>query len=282
MNHEKQHQQLQACIDKNLSIAESAARFFSEDLISLLHSADTVIGNLETLADDSLKMSSFPCFNTHSRFLDILQYIGFDDLIVTNNHSKDFTYEAWMKTCENISKAGMKPHGFDKMSIRSLKNIDDIFLNTGSDRFNKDFDGRLPETSFLPRDKEDFKRFVNDLSKSLNKYINYYHAGKEYSSDLSEDQTEILNFMKVHDLSNHLATFFVHSHVPGTNFQRTKYSMLFENGLGNFCSFQDNLNKQVGKVLEYTYNKVDKTLSYNNIYTIETIEKANVIQTVII
>jgi hypothetical protein len=88
--------------------------------------------------------------------------------------------------------------------------------------------------------------------------------------------------MKVHDLSNHLATFFVHSHVPGTDFQRTKYSMLFENGLGNFCSFQDNLNKQVGKVLEYTYNKVDKTLSYNNIYTIETIEKANVIQTVII
>jgi hypothetical protein len=58
--------------------------------------------------------------------------------------------------------------------------------------------------------------------------------------------------------------------------------MLFENGLGNFCSFQDNLDKQVGKVLEYTYNKVDKTLSYNNIYTIETIEKANVIQTVII
>jgi predicted glycosyltransferase len=67
MNHEKQHQQLQACIDNNLSIAESAARFFSEDLISLLHSADTVIGNLETLADDSLKMSSFT--SLHPRFI---------------------------------------------------------------------------------------------------------------------------------------------------------------------------------------------------------------------
>jgi hypothetical protein len=56
----------------------------------------------------------------------------------------------------------------------------------------------------------------------------------------------------------------------------------FENGLGNFCSMQKNLDRQLGAIIEYEYNLFTKELIFVHQHIVETIQTENEIKTILL
>lgn len=282
MQHDKQLAYFAKLISEKHSIEVIANKLFSEELIEYLKSTDVVIGNLETLIDYDEKLHGYPFFNASSKFLDVLRFIGFTDLIVTNNHSKDLSYRSWLNTICAIYGSGMQPHGFEKYNLRTLKNCSTILVNAASHRFNKEFDDEndVPILQdYRPISVEEMM-FSFNLSKQLEDdkslcRLNYIHAGKEYSTKYSTDQIEILKFIESNQTKQDIATIFSHSHVIGEDFERSNDKMKIESGLGNFCSMQKDLDLQRGSILEYSYNELNRSLIFEKIQTVETYEYDN-------
>jgi hypothetical protein len=234
MMHDLQHEYFhKLCQQTDFNIESLSTSLFDDKLMNLLRSTDCVLGNLETIIDDSIPYQGYPNFNASTLFLNVLQHIGFTDLIVTNNHSKDHTYQAWLETVQNVISVGIQPHGHKVLQFDDFKNLPELSIIAGSDRFNKDFDdlsnAELINYASQPAKMTHRNSFfkLNVLSKPA--YIVYSHAGKEYSKSLSIDQFEILQQIN-ESVDKPKAVIFTHSHVIGADFQRTKYSTLIENG----------------------------------------------------
>jgi hypothetical protein len=278
MQHEPQHEFIQTL--KGSTIEDMSVKLFSAELIDLLQSADVVLGNLETLVANARPRSGYPFFNTHEDFLWVLKHIGFTDLIVTNNHSKDITYNAWKSTVANCLSSGFTVHGFRFDQVSSLTGIDDLMVIAGADKFNKEFDaGRVDNfyKEFQPVTKHRFYETIKQFSNikeqigNVSNYLTYLHIGEEYNTSMSNEQITAKNIIDQIVTEECLATFFVHSHVIGDENQQADDAMKFVNGLGNFCSMQESLDRQIGRILMYDYNVIDKTLKYVGYQDVETI-----------
>ena len=283
MMHDAQHENLLKLKESSDMIHDYANSMFSKDLQELLHSADAAIGNLETLIDHKKPESGFPCFNASIDFLKILSYIGFTDLVVTNNHSKDLTYDSWLTTVQNVEGMGIKTHGATDL-LRSLKHIDNLCIRAGSERFNKDFDDEATEKTsslkYLPIDKSTFINSIKWQTHLFNtnaydplvqsEIINYFHCGKEYFHDMGIDQLEMYGIIQQYKSPKDIATIFTHSHVVGTKNVRNDELMKFENSLGNFCSMQKSLDRQLGTIIEYAFDEFTRKLKFVKEYVVET------------
>lgn len=248
-------------------------KLFDQSIIDLFQSSEVVLGNLETVINDNLTYQGYPKFNSPYLFLQILKELGFTDLVVTNNHSKDHTYATWLKTVEEIEALNIRTHGSDPFHVKSLKNLLDIKVYAGSDRFNKSFDEITDEQvlskQYQPVNKQQFIKLLESFEAKVDKKLIYFHSGKEYFSKISSDQAEILT----HIYKNYfnLAIILSHSHVLGTEFQRTKFGPKLENGLGNFSSMQESLDRQIGTIVEYSYNKWTDEFLFVKHHLIETV-----------
>lgn len=282
MQHDKQHEYLSKISSDN--VENVASKLFDKDLIDLLQSAESVIGNLETLIDDSKPLTGYPCFNSNSNFLSILKHLNFTDLIVSNNHSKDLTYGSWLKTIFAIEGFGIKAHGHQGSRYRSLRNEESIILRCGAEKFNKDFDDLLKISSFEKmfgysvstlKDVYDSMNKVSMTKDSNKAYINYIHSGQEYFEGMNLEQHLIYQKIQTVKSKRDLATILCHSHVIGEVFNRVNGTMQFESGLGNFCSMQKNLNRQLGAIIEYDYDRYYKTMTFVKQHLVETFENAS-------
>ncbi|WIC41496.1 CapA family protein [Chryseobacterium phage MA9V-1] len=243
---------------------------FNKDLRSLLTSSNVVIGNLETVTNDVLAYQGYPRFNAPTLLLQIVKRLGFTDLVVSNNHSKDHDYETWLETVESLKALGIRTHG-DVEEAKSLKNLQTVKVIAGSDRFNKEFDdivdSALANKYYKPLNKQQFIT----LNQAFTGYprLLYFHAGKEYYEGISEDQADILK--AIGNDSKILATLLTHSHVLGEAYKRNKHETKLENGLGNFTSMQEKLERQIGGIVEYSYNPKTNEFTFVKRHIVETV-----------
>ncbi|WNN12273.1 CapA family protein [Chryseobacterium phage MA9V-2] len=256
-----------ACND---NVDVMTADLFSKDLRLLLASSNAVLGNLETVTNDVLAYQGYPKFNAPTLMLQIVKRLGFTDLVVSNNHSKDHDYETWLETVESLKALGVRTHG-DVEEAKSLKNLQTVKVIAGSDRFNKQFDGiddgYLANKYYKPLNKQQFVT----LNQAFSGYprLLYFHAGKEYYEGISEDQADILK--AIGNDPKILATFLTHSHVLGEAYKRNKFDTKLENGLGNFTSMQEKLERQIGGIVEYSYNPKTNEFTFIKRHIVETV-----------
>ena len=65
-------------------------------IASFLHQADLVFGNLESqISDKGVNVGSIYSFRANPKSIEALSYAGFDVVSVANNHSFDYTREAF-------------------------------------------------------------------------------------------------------------------------------------------------------------------------------------------
>jgi hypothetical protein len=80
----------------------------------LVADADLAVGNLETLVSPSAPRSGFPRFNVDPSYLVALKNLGFDLLLLANNHMLDKGVSGLLETQNEITKSGLMHTGAQK------------------------------------------------------------------------------------------------------------------------------------------------------------------------
>ena len=75
-------------------------------IASFLHQADLVFGNLESqISDKGVNVGSIYSFRANPKSIEALSYAGFDVVSVANNHSFDYTREAFEDSLTRLANA---------------------------------------------------------------------------------------------------------------------------------------------------------------------------------
>jgi len=75
-----------------------------------LSQADLLFGNLESqISDKGTNVGSIYSFRAHPNSIQTLQYAGFDIVSTANNHSFDYTKEAWQDSQARLQQADIAP-----------------------------------------------------------------------------------------------------------------------------------------------------------------------------
>ena len=203
--------------------------------------ADFAIGNLETTIGDD-KNAGFPNFSAPVELLDALKVAGFDALITANNHTCDNDDRTIQQTHTRIIERGMKPLGTcgDNSFTFSTSGID-VTFHIATDIMNDDNWSELVS-----------RYDVNEFEPLVGHNIAIIHCGKEYSSKATRRQLLIRADLIALGFD---AIIFMHSHVIGANeIVRGSYVCY---GMGNFLSDQENLDRQIGQILQLRFTQKD-------------------------
>ncbi len=73
----------------------------------ILRSDDLTFGNLEIPVNDSLPLSTYPCFNVHTPYVKAAVDGGFDVLSLANNHSNDKGKAGIKGTIDSMARLGL-------------------------------------------------------------------------------------------------------------------------------------------------------------------------------
>lgn len=84
----------------------------------MIANADLAFINQETMMDDSLFYSGYPCFNTPEAMANDLAALGFDIATIGNNHTYDRGTAAVLNTIETLNRVGI-------MTIGAYKDAED-------------------------------------------------------------------------------------------------------------------------------------------------------------
>jgi len=229
----------------------------------LIHS-DLTIGNIETVfAGSGEKYSGYPKFNTPDAFIKALQYTGFDVLFTANNHALDQGKRGLLRSYKEIEKYGIVPIGSyidstikNSIKIINVKGIKIAFLaysyasnvnylnnnQWGINRINK---------KKIKKDILKAKKLKPDV------IIVYFHFGKEYDTNVTAYQKQIVNFTFNQGADIILGS---HTHVIQPFEFVKKKSGLLDTGfvaysLGNFISNQRWRFSDSGVILNFQITK---------------------------
>lgn len=144
-----------------------------EHIKAYLHSADYVVGNLETpIAGQELAYTEEDTvFNTPSEFLDAIKKAGFDYLSLANNHCLDRKFVGLVNTIANVKKYGFdfggaylsneEAKGYSLIDVKGIK----IALFSYTYGTNSAYqDNELPDSHC----------FCVDLIRKQDKYLNIH------------------------------------------------------------------------------------------------------------
>ena len=144
-----------------------------------LQKADLAFGNLESqISDQGTNRGSIYSFRANPQSLEGLTYAGFDVLSVANNHSLDYTREAFEDSLSRLWESGIVPVA-DSLAIKEVKDI----------RI-----GFLAYTNFAGIAKVDWdnlQEVIKDIRRAKSRVdilVVSLHAGEEYAKDPNEFQ----------------------------------------------------------------------------------------------
>ncbi|MCD8501699.1 MAG: CapA family protein [Bacillaceae bacterium] len=233
----------------------------------LFDSADITIVNQESIiAGKSLKLSSFPTFNSPVEIGYALKELGVDIVNIANNHVLDKGEEGILKSIENWEKIGLPYVG----AYKSLEDQEQLrIINKNGLRicflsYTRGTNGILPpkgkeylvdkyQPTKMKTIKDKIKRIRNkDIADVI---IVSLHFGKEYHLHPSAEQREVAA-----DLSDAGADVIIghHPHVmqPPEWILNSRGKRTFvAYSLGNFYSGQEGLYRQIGGVLTLDIEK---------------------------
>jgi len=144
-----------------------------------LRKADILFGNLESqISDKGRNVGSIYSFRAHPKSMTALQYGGFDVVSVANNHSFDYTKEAFEDSRSRLYRAGILPVT-DELVIKDMEGTNIGFLAYSN------FPGPALATwdtlENISREIAQAKTKVDILAVSL-------HAGEEYAKEPTDFQ----------------------------------------------------------------------------------------------
>lgn len=238
MQHDKQ-------LESESKRNNSYENVISQEVKDYFAESNFVVGNLETVISD-YEPAGFPNFSAPKELLDELKRSGFDALITCNNHTLDYDDVSVKITMDKIRNAGMQgfgtcgirkyiiQNGSQRITLHAATDIINGMYNGEDDRFIYDNDSEL--ISLYSIEKFDKLEGIN---------IAIIHCGKEYSKKHTPRQIYIENQLMTIGFN---AVIFLHSHVIGDNRQYDN-GQFTTYGLGNFLSWQDNLERQLGQIL---------------------------------
>ena len=141
--------------------------------------ADLVFGNLESqISDKGTDVGSIYSFRANPQSLEGLTYAGFDVVSVANNHSLDYTKEAFEDSSARLKEAGIMPVA-DSLAIKEVKDV----------RI-----GFLAYTNFAGIAKVDWNNLqevIGDIQHARSRVdtlVVSLHAGEEYDKEPNEFQ----------------------------------------------------------------------------------------------
>lgn len=255
MQHDNQHKIEQS---RNFTYEN----IISPEILSIFKDADLVIGNLETTLGEK-ELSGYPSFRTHANILNSLSDI--DIFVCANNHMNDFGIKGIVETKRHIEAAG-------KYHVGILGNN---FLHLTDGKGNKYMIHAFSRISNKPMEDPIFMNmdFINAEVPDDTIGIVYSHEGTEYSPELTITQ----KYTKLRALTcGYSAAVMIHSHVIG-NYQSLENNgkLFVTNGLGNFISDQQNLDRQLGRFVELDICPITKQIKSIINYNTETIIVGN-------
>ena len=144
-----------------------------------LQNADLVFGNLESqISDKGTNVGSIYSLRADPQSLEGLTYAGFDVLSVANNHSLDYTREAFEDSTNRLWQSGIVPVT-DSLAVKEVKNVKIGFL--AYTNFPGIAQVDWDNLQAVAEDIQHAKSRVDILVVSL-------HAGEEYDKEPNQFQ----------------------------------------------------------------------------------------------
>ena len=144
-----------------------------------LQKADLVFGNLESqISDKGINVGSIYSFRANPQSLEGLTYAGFDVVSVANNHSLDYTREAFEDSLNRLWQSGIVPVA-DVLAIKEVKDVKIGFLAYTN------FPG-IAEVNW-----DNLQEVVQDIRYAKSRVdilVVSVHAGEEYDKGPNEFQ----------------------------------------------------------------------------------------------
>jgi poly-gamma-glutamate synthesis protein (capsule biosynthesis protein) len=237
-----------------------------ENIRNLL-SGDLVVGNFETtLAGAERGFTGYPAFSTPDALLDDLKDIGFNVLLLANNHIYDKGVTGLKRTIEEIDSRGLyytgawsapEEYGENVPLLIEIKGIKiGIFNYSYGSNFPIDESKRL--TTHLniisnPSINNDIK-YLKD--KGANFIIAAFHWGNEYQPQPSKQQRELANICFDEGTDIVVGT---HPHIlqPIEVFSSKEKVRMAAYSLGNFVSFQRTQPRERSVILAVNISGTD-------------------------
>ncbi len=163
-----------------------------------LQEADLVFGNLESMiSNKGHNVGSIYSFRAPPETLQGLIYASFDVLSVANNHSFDYTVQAFSDTLERLEKANISytGGGFNTEEAHSvvIKEIKDTkigflgYTSVGSVNWQAKED--VPGIAWMDFNRLDIlERDINKAKEKVDILIVSFHFGIEYEKQPSQEQ----------------------------------------------------------------------------------------------
>lgn len=144
-----------------------------------LQKADLVFGNLESqISDKGTNVGSIYSFRANPDSIEGLTYAGFDVLSVANNHSLDYTREAFEDSVSRLWQAGIVPVA-DILAIKEIKDVRIGFL-----AYNN-----FPGVATVGWDNlQETMEYINHAKSRVDVLVVSLHAGEEYAQEPNEFQ----------------------------------------------------------------------------------------------
>jgi poly-gamma-glutamate synthesis protein (capsule biosynthesis protein) len=241
MQHDRQHESEK---QRNFTYEN----VISKEIVELFQSSDIVVGNLETIISSN-PCQGFPKFSAPLEFAKLLRDSGIDIVCTANNHSLDWGWNQLSQSAANCISAGLLQVGTfsNKHTFRIPETDMKLTVHNCTDIVNGLQE--LPKGSILACN-------ADDMYPTFGFNIAICHVGKEYSTEPTERQLEIIDKLFERGFD---AVLCQHSHVIGDNWlfrkNRQMRKLYATVGMGNFISDQESLDRQLGQITTLEFDK---------------------------
>jgi len=245
-----------------------------ENICGLLR-GDLVIGNLETtFAGEKRGYSGYPAFSTPDELADQLRVIGFNVLLLANNHIYDKGVSGLTRTIEELDSRGFFHTGAWSITDGS-ENISPLLIEIKGVKvgiFNYSYGSNVPINKKMQASshlniidessiRDDIK-YLRDNGADF--IIAAFHWGNEYQPQPSKRQRELAKMCFEEGVDIIIGT---HPHVlqPIDIFELNGKVRMAAYSLGNFVSYQRTRPRERSVILAVNISSADSGVTISDI-----------------
>src|SRR5699024_1988541 len=259
--------------DRVYEAAEVDGGYYFEPMVEnmqpYLNDSDITFANQETMiGGEGLGLSGYPAFNSPVEIGETLKDSGVDIVSIANNHSLDRGEEAIQESIKHWNDMGMTYVGAyknkqDANDMRVLETDEDISVAFLAYTYGTNGISVPQGKDFLLNyiDEDQIKKDIAEAEEKADAVVLSLHVGEEYKTMPNEEQEKLVQMAADEEvdvvLGHHPHVLQPMEWVEGKEGNKTFaiYS------LGNFFSGQDELDRQIGGVLNLTIRQYNDEIT---------------------
>ena len=244
--------------------------FLYENVKKYLSKADLKVINQEgVFVDDDKEYSDYPKFGTPIEVLSAIKNAGFNLITFANNHILDKGINGINRTKEfcnknNMDYIGIKDKNDKAYKILNINNIKIAVFNYTYGINGMSVEDVLKSDVYSLIDKKQLKRDLEEGVRKSDISVVFVHWGDEYNKNISDFQKEYANIFLSNGIDIVVGT---HPHV----LQKSEIlkdssgnELLIYYSLGNFVSYQKELENLIGGILDIEILKTNHGIKIKN------------------